>query len=75
MGSRKPVLIRRLFFLFFVRSLSLQYSLYNESDKSNEEEYEKIGSGSGSAGTVRNILGGLLYGIGLPLRAMLYADE
>ena len=37
------------------------------SDQSNKEEYEKIGSESGSAGTFDTRLGGLLGGVRLPL--------
>ena len=47
----------------------------DDSDEPDEEESEKLGSESGSAGTFGTRFGGLLHGIGLTLGVTLYADE
>ena len=55
----------------------------DELDDFDEEESDKLGSESGSSGTfvtrvggfLRDVGGGLLPGIGLPLVVMLYSDE
>ena len=49
--------------------------LCDESDKSGEEEYDGIGSESGSASTFSTGLGGLLHGVGLTLGVVIYADD
>ena len=47
----------------------------DESDYSDEEEYDRLGSESGSAGTFGTGLGGLPRGLGFPLGVTLSADE
>ena len=47
----------------------------DESNDSDEEEYKKPGSESGSAGTYGTGLGVLLHGVGFPLGVTLYSDE
>ena len=47
----------------------------DESDHSNKEEYDELGSESGLAGTFGNGLGRLLRGLGIPLGVTLSADE
>ena len=47
----------------------------DESEEYDEEEYDKPGSESGSAGTLGTVLGGLLHGVGLPLGVMISSDE
>ena len=62
-GLLKILIIGRLFLLFFVRYLRLEYMAYNESVESEGEESEKPGYESGSDGTCGNRLGGLLHGV------------
>ena len=64
-----------LILLFFVCRLCLEYLSSDKSDEYKEEEYEKLGSESGSAGTFGTRLGGSLSGIGLPLGVTLSTDE
>ena len=47
----------------------------NESDGSNEEESDKLGSESESAGTFSAKFGGLLCGVGFPLGVTISAYE
>ena len=47
----------------------------DESDDSDKEEYEKLGSESGSAGMYSTILGGLLRVLGINSSATLSSDE
>ena len=47
----------------------------DESDESNEEEYEKIGSESGSACRFGTVLEGLLCGLRFPLGVTIYDYE
>ena len=47
----------------------------NESDDSDQEESEKLGSESGSARTYGTRLGGFLRGLGFPLGVMVSTDE
>ena len=47
----------------------------DKSEESDEEESDKLGSESESAGTYGNGLGGLLRVVGLALGVMLYTDE
>ena len=65
-GSLKRFLIWSFFLLLFVHCLHLEYPSYDESYESDEEEYDKLGSESGSAGTFDTVFGGLLRGVGLP---------
>ena len=46
--------------------------IINEYDK---EEYDELGSESGSDGKFGTVLGGLLRGVGLPLCVTLSADD
>ena len=71
-GSSKHNLLRRLFLSFFERHLRLLYSSSNESDDSDEEESDKLGSESGSTGMYGTQL---LCGIGINLGVTLYYDE
>ena len=47
----------------------------DESDDSDEQEPEKLGSESGPAGTFDNGWGGLSRGLGFPLGFTIYDDE
>ena len=49
--------------------------LSDESDDSDKEEYDKLGSESGSACTHSTGLGGLLCGLGINLGVTISADE
>ena len=49
-----------------VRHFCLEYSESNETDDSDKEESDRLGSRSGSFGTCGTGSGGLLYGIKLP---------
>ena len=53
-------------FIIFVHCLHLEYPSYDESYESNEEEYDKLGSESGTGGTFGIVFGGLLRGVVLP---------
>ena len=74
-GLWKRVLLSYLFSLYFVRHLRLEYLYSDDSDESNEEEYDKLESESGSAGTLSTRLGWLLLDLCLPLGVTLSADE
>ena len=62
-------------FIIFVRCLCLEYLSSDESDESYKEEYEKLGSESGSYSMFGNGLGWLLHGVGLHLGVTFSADE
>ena len=47
----------------------------DESDDSDEEKYDELGSESRSAGTSGTRLGGFLRGLGFPLGVTISADE
>ena len=49
--------------------------LSDESDDSDVEEHDKLGSASGSPGTYCNGLDGFLLDLGIPLSVMISADE
>ena len=53
------------------------FFFYNsdESDESNEEEYEELGSKFVSSGAFGTIFGRLLCGIGFPLGVTISADK
>ena len=52
---------------FFVNHLCLEYSPSGESDESDKEESDKLGSESGSVGTFGAGFDGLLRIVGFPL--------
>ena len=53
----------------------LEYLSCNESDELGEEESDRLGSESGSAGIFGTVFGGLLHGIGLTSGVTFFADE
>ena len=48
---------------------------YYESDESDKEEYDKLGSESGSTGKYGTGSGGLLRGLGITLGVTIYAGD
>ena len=46
-----------------------------ESDDSDEEESDELGSESGSSGRYGTGLGGLSHGVGIPLGFTLYSEK
>ena len=73
-GSKK-FLLWRLFLLFFICHPHLFYSLSDELDDSDVEEYDNIGSESGSAGMLGTGLVGVLRGVVLTLGVTLSAEK
>ena len=49
--------------------------LSDESHESDEEEYEKIGCESRSAGTFGTVMSWSFHGVGFPLGVTLYYDD
>ena len=71
----KHFLVQCFFSFIFIHSFCLEYSSNDEPDESNKEEYEKIGSKSGSAVTFGNRLSGLLLCVELYLCVTISDDE
>ena len=61
--------------ILFVRTPRLLYPLYDDSDDSYKEEYEKLGPESGSNGTYGTRLSGFLRCTGLPVGVTLSVDD
>ena len=62
-------------FILFNTLIFLEYSPSDESDGYDKGEYDKLGSGSGSASTFSAGFCGLLRGVGFTLGVTISADE
>ena len=60
---------------FFERCICLDYLSSDESDVSDKEEYDELGSKSGSAGKFVNGLGGFFCGVVFPSGVTFFSDE